>query len=133
MGIFSKISNGLKKTKENFSRRIYELFKGRAIDDDFYDELEMALISADVGVTATEMIIDKLKDACYENRLKDTSEANKFFQILCKQSCITIVKCRLNFIKQTEWHWLCLYDWEQNVSKVVSVELSEAVKSVSED
>jgi len=75
MGIFSKISNGLKKTKENFSRRIYELFKGRAIDDDFYDELEMALISADVGVTATEMIIDKLKDACYENRLKETSEA----------------------------------------------------------
>ncbi len=75
MGIFSKISNGLKKTKENFSRKIYELFKGRAIDDDFYDELEMALISADVGVTATEMIIDKLKDACYENRLKDTSEA----------------------------------------------------------
>ncbi len=75
MGIFSKISNGLKKTKENFSRKIYELFKGRAIDDDFYDELEMALISADVGVTATEMICDKLKDACYEKKLTDTSQA----------------------------------------------------------
>lgn len=75
MGIFSKISNGLKKTKENFSRKLYELFKGRAIDDDFYDELEMALISADVGVTATEMICDKLKDACYEKKLTDTSQA----------------------------------------------------------
>lgn len=75
MGIFSKISNGLKKTKENFSRKLYELFKGRAIDDDFYDELEMALISADVGVTATEMICDKLKDACYERKLTDTSQA----------------------------------------------------------
>ena len=75
MGIFSKISNGLKKTKENFSRKIYELFKGRAIDDDFYEELEMALISADVGVTATEMICDKLKDACYEKKLTDTSQA----------------------------------------------------------
>ncbi len=75
MGIFSKISNGLKKTKENFSRKLYELFKGRAIDDDFYEELEMALISADVGVTATEMICDKLKDACYEKKLTDTSQA----------------------------------------------------------
>ena len=61
MGIFSKISNGLKKTKENFSRKIYELFKGRAIDDDFYEELEM--------------ICDKLKEACYEKRLTDTSQA----------------------------------------------------------
>lgn len=75
MGIFNKISNGLKKTKENFSRKIYELFKGRGIDDDFYDELEMALISADVGVTATELIIEKLKDECYANRLTDTSSA----------------------------------------------------------
>ncbi len=75
MGIFNKISNGLKKTKENFSRKIYELFKGRAIDDDFYDELEMALISADVGVTATELIIEKLKDECYAKRLTDTSSA----------------------------------------------------------
>lgn len=75
MGIFSKISNGLKKTKENFSRKIYELFKGRAIDDEFYEELEMALISADVGFTATEMICDKLKEACYEKRLTDTSQA----------------------------------------------------------
>ena len=35
----------------------------------------MALISADVGFTATEMICDKLKEACYEKRLTDTSQA----------------------------------------------------------
>ena len=75
MGIFNKISNGLKKTKENFSRKIYELFKGRAIDDDFYDELEMALISADVGVTATEMICDRLKEECFKKKLTNTADA----------------------------------------------------------
>lgn len=80
MGLFSKISNGLKKTKENFNRKIYELFKGRAIDDDFYDELEMALISADVGVTATELIIDKLREACFEQRLTDTSQAKNILK-----------------------------------------------------
>lgn len=75
MGIFGRIGEGLKKTKENFSRKIYELFKGRAIDDDFYDELEMALISADVGVTATEMIIEKLREECFAKRLTNTSDA----------------------------------------------------------
>lgn len=80
MGIFSRIGDGLKKTKENFSRKIYELFKGRAIDDDFYDELEMALISADVGVSATEMIIDKLKDECFAKKLTNTSDAKEILK-----------------------------------------------------
>lgn len=77
MGFFSKISEGLKKTKENFSRKIYELFKGRALDDDFYDELEMALISADVGVTATETIIEKLKDECFKRKLQTSDQARE--------------------------------------------------------
>lgn len=80
MGIFSKIGNGLRKTKENFSRKIYELFKGRAIDDEFYEELEMALISADVGVTATENICERLREECYARKLKDTAAAKEILK-----------------------------------------------------
>ena len=65
MGIFSKIAQALKKTKENFSKKMYALFAGRALDDDFYDELEAILIGADVGVTAAEQIIEDFRDACY--------------------------------------------------------------------
>lgn len=75
MGLFSKIANGLKKTKENISKKFYEVFKGRKLDDDFYDDLESALISVDVGVTAAENIVEELRVACFEQRVTSTDEA----------------------------------------------------------
>lgn len=75
MGLFSKIANGLKKTKENISKKFYEVFKGRKLDDDFYDDLESALISVDVGVTAAENIVEELRTACFEQRVTSTDEA----------------------------------------------------------
>lgn len=75
MGLFSKIANGLKKTKENISKKFYEVFKGRKLDDEFYDDLESALISVDVGVTAAENIVEELRTACFEQRVTSTDEA----------------------------------------------------------
>lgn len=75
MGFFSKIAQGLKKTKEAFSKKIYSLFSGRALDDEFYEELEDALIGADVGFTATEQIIDEFKDECFKKKIKNTDDA----------------------------------------------------------
>ena len=74
MGIFSRIKEGLKRTKESFGRKLFELFKGK-LDEDFYEELETAMISADMGVTATEQIIEELKDAVYKKRITDTEKA----------------------------------------------------------
>ena len=65
MGFFDKIKQGLKKTKENISKKIFEVFKAKALDEDFYEELETALISADMGVTATEQIIEELKETVF--------------------------------------------------------------------
>ena len=75
MGLFSRIKEGLKRTKESFGKKIFELFKARALDDEFYEELETAMISADMGVTATEAIIEKLKDSVYRNKITDTARA----------------------------------------------------------
>lgn len=69
MGFFDKIKAGLRKTKESISKKIFEVFKAKALDDEFYEELEMALISADMGVTATEGIIEELRDAVYQKRI----------------------------------------------------------------
>ena len=69
MGFFDKIKSGLRKTKESISKKIFEVFKAKALDDEFYEELESALISADMGVTATEQIIDELKDSVYQKRI----------------------------------------------------------------
>lgn len=82
MGLFSKIANGLKKTKENISKKFYEVFAGRKLDDDFYDDLESALISVDVGVTAAENIVEELRSACFEQRVTSTDEAKNLLKTI---------------------------------------------------
>lgn len=84
MGFFAKIAEGLRKTKQAFSRRIYEAFKGAALDDDFYEELEMALLAADVGAIASEMIIEELKDKAYDKRLSKPEDAKDIFLNILK-------------------------------------------------
>ena len=46
MGFFGKIKEKLKKTKEAIAYKLNKLFTGGVLTDDFYDELEMALISS---------------------------------------------------------------------------------------
>lgn len=53
-GIFSKLKEGLTKTRDNIVSGIDSVFSGfSSIDDDFYDELEETLIMGDIGVVAT--------------------------------------------------------------------------------
>lgn len=80
MGFFTKIKEGLKKTKDNFSKKLYEVFQGRALDDEFYDELEMAMISSDMGVEASSTIIEELKDRAFREKIKNTEDAKKLLK-----------------------------------------------------
>lgn len=80
MGIIEKISNGLKKTKDNFNKKIYSLFKGRDLNEEFYEELESALISADMGVTATDSIIEQLKDECFSRKIQKSEDAKELLK-----------------------------------------------------
>lgn len=61
MGIFAKIKAALKKTKDAIAFRLNKLFTGGVLNDEFYDELETALLSADIGSETTENILDELK------------------------------------------------------------------------
>ncbi len=69
MGLFAKIKEGLKKTKDNIAKKLFEVFKAKELNDEFYEELEMALIAADMGVTATEQIIGELKDQVFAKKI----------------------------------------------------------------
>ncbi|MEG1394319.1 MAG: signal recognition particle-docking protein FtsY [Clostridia bacterium] len=86
MGLFSKIAQGLKKTKENISKKLYQLFVGRELDDEFFDELEEALITSDIGVAATEQILDDFKDKCFEKKLKKSEDAKEFLRQIMIES-----------------------------------------------
>lgn len=75
MGIFAKIKEGLKKTKEKIAYGLNKLFTGGVLNDDFYDELEEILLTGDVGAETTERILDELRDAIDEDLIRDRAVA----------------------------------------------------------
>ncbi len=71
MGIFSKIKEALKKTKENLGGAIKSLFSRIKIGDDFYEELEEILIPADISVATAEETVEELRAEVKKEKLKD--------------------------------------------------------------
>jgi fused signal recognition particle receptor len=69
MSFFEKLKNGLLKTKNAFLGKIDDIIKSFVrIDEEFFEELEELLISADVGVATTEYILDMLRDRVRDSR-----------------------------------------------------------------
>ena len=75
MGFFQKIAQGIKKTKDAFSKKLFFAFSARELDDEFYENLEEALLTADVGITATQNLIDELKDEIFNRKIKKPEDA----------------------------------------------------------
>ena len=71
MSLFGKIKDALKKTREGVSHKLRLLFAKNKLGDEFYDELEEILISADVSVRTAEDIIDEVKEEAIGNKVKD--------------------------------------------------------------
>ena len=89
MGIFARLLAGLSKTKDNITGRIDSLLKSYTkIDEDLLEELEEILITADVGVTTTMEIIDRLRDMIKERGVKDPIEVRD----LLKEIVASILK-----------------------------------------
>ena len=80
MGFFKKIIDGLKKTKEKIGFKLNQLFKRGIFDDDFYEELEYILLSADIGEETTTDIIDELRDRMGKDRVSDPEQANRYLR-----------------------------------------------------
>ena len=73
MGFFEKLKQGLFKTKNAIVGKIDNLFKSfRKVDEDLFDELEELLISADIGVNTTEIILDELREFVIDNKIKES-------------------------------------------------------------
>lgn len=93
MGFFSKIKNGLKKTKDALITKLNSVFRGGDIDQDFYDELEFALVSSDMGVETTEKIISNLKDRLREKHIVKQEQAKEELKIILKEILLE-TKCQ---------------------------------------
>lgn len=81
MGFFERLKDGLQKTRKNFTERI-EVLVGMSteIDDDFLDELEMILLSADVGAKTTEKLIEAVRQAARKKEIKGTEDVVPFLK-----------------------------------------------------
>ena len=75
MGFLDKLRSGLSKTKDAIFGQIDEVLKAFVkVDEDLLDELEELLIMSDVGVGATEEIMERLRDDVKEGRLKEKDQ-----------------------------------------------------------
>ncbi len=71
MSFFGKIRDALKKTKDSVAQKMRRLFLKNKLGNDFYDELEEILISADVGVNTAEEVVEEVKEEAIGNKIKD--------------------------------------------------------------
>lgn len=77
-GFFKRLVSGLTKTRENIVSSIDSIFSGySSIDDDFYEEIEEILVMGDLGINATNNIIEDLKNQVAEKKIKDPQECKK--------------------------------------------------------
>lgn len=90
MGFFDKLfgtkekeqlDRGLEKTKEGFFSKITKAIAGKSqVDEEVLDQLEEALISADVGVDTTLALIEKIQSRVSKNKYLGTAELNQILQ-----------------------------------------------------
>lgn len=77
-GFFSRLKQGLTKTRNNIVHGMDSVFKGYShIDEDFYEELEEVLIMGDIGVNATGEIMERLRKQVKEQRIKEPRECRE--------------------------------------------------------
>ena len=77
-GFFGRLKAGLTKTRDNIVHGMDAVFGGfSSIDDDFYEELEEILIMGDIGVNATEEILERLKKQVKENHIKEPASCRE--------------------------------------------------------
>lgn len=108
-GFFGRLREGLTKTRNNIVHGIDSVFGGFSnIDEDFYEELEEILIMGDIGVKATEEILDKLREQVRENHIKEPA--------LCKDFLISNIKEQMQ-VGETAYE----FEEEQSVVLVIGV------------
>lgn len=86
MGFFDKLKRGLNKTKNAIVGKIDDIIKSfRKVDEELFEELEEALISADIGVYTTEEILDRLREIAIDKNIKDSEEIKSELLAILKE------------------------------------------------
>jgi|WetSurMetagenome_2_1015567.scaffolds.fasta_scaffold220410_2 fused signal recognition particle receptor len=79
---FKKLKESLAKTRDGLLGKISQLVAGRKIDDDLLDEIEEILLKADIGVAATDKLIEQLRRQAAEEKV---SNSDAIFNLLKRE------------------------------------------------
>lgn len=116
-GFFARLVSGLTKTRDNIVAGIDAVFHGFSnIDDDFYEEIEEILVMGDLGVRATEDIIEDLKRRVKEEHIKEPAA--------CKELLIQSIKDKMNVGENA-------YRFEEEKSVVLVIGVNGVGKTTS--
>ena len=81
MGFFDKLKQGLEKTRKNFTEKLEQLVTGYAtIDQEFFDDLEAVLLSADVGVKTTNLLLADIRSGIKKREIETPQQLKPFLQ-----------------------------------------------------
>ena len=116
-GFFSRLFSGLTKSRNNIGSGIERAFTSYdRIDEDFYEDLEETMIMGDIGIKATDQIMEKLRAQVKEQKIKDPG--------LCKGLLIHNIKEQM----AVDAH---AYDFEQGPSVVLVIGVNGVGKTTS--
>ena len=108
-GFFSRLKEGLAKTRDNIVRSIDAVFyDASCIDEEFYEELEETLIMGDIGVNTTQAILDKLRAEVKANLLTKPSD--------CKELLIKTIKEQMK-VEETAYR----FEEQQSIVMIIGV------------
>ncbi len=117
MGFFKRLAEGLTKTRNNIVAGVESIFTGFSeIDDDFYEELEEILVMGDIGIHATERIIEDLKAKVKAQHIKKPAD--------CKELLINSIKEQMR-VESTD------YEFEKRQSVVLIVGVNGVGKTTT--
>ena len=116
-GFFARLKEGLTKTRKSLSSGLNSIFSGFShIDDDFYEELEEVMIMADLGVRATDEILEKLKQQVKEQHIKEPAD--------CRELLIRTIREQMDVGENA-------YDFEKERSVLLVVGVNGVGKTTS--
>ncbi len=116
-GFFSKLKDGLSKTRNQFTTGLDHIFSGFSeIDDDFYEELEEQMILADIGMENSMRIIEELQEKVKKEKIKETSA--------CRQILMDTIKEQMKVSEDA-------YEFEKRKSVVLFIGVNGVGKTTS--
>lgn len=79
MGFFDRLKSGLEKTRKSFTEKIEQVIKGYAdIDEEFLDDIEMALLTSDVGVAVTTRLMQDIRAGIKAKEINQPDDLRPF-------------------------------------------------------